>query len=211
MFYPKWRLKQEVGFCSRTCSGKWKWQQPSYTKKLRENPAFSDRKAIGKLISAAILADPAERKRRSELTKRRSPEYKSEILRKSWEKRHARGDKAFGNNGNGHPPSVAEAAFQRLFPEAIYNHVVRSGRRHSEGYQHYAKIDFAWPEIRLAVEVDGETHTRTKQIERDNRKQEVLKALGWNLLRVSNEQVLLRPEDVKNTVKSVICNLNAKI
>ncbi len=156
------------------------------------------------------MADPAERKRRSELTKRRSPEYRSALIRKSWGKRHARGDKAFGKNGNGYPPSVAEAAFQRVFPEAIYNYVVRSGRKHDEGYQHYAKIDFAWPNLRLAVEVDGETHTRTKQIERDNRKQEVLKALGWTLLRVSYEQVLLRPEDVKNTVKSVISNLNAK-
>ncbi len=207
-FFPKWRLKQEIGFCSRACSGKWKWSQPSYRNKLHDNPAFSDRKAIGKKISAAIMADPAERKRRSELTKRRSPEYKSAIMRKSWTKRHANGEKAFGNNGNGHPPSVAESAFQRLFPESIYNYVVRSGRKHVEGYQHYAKIDFSWPNIKLAVEVDGETHTRTKQIERDNRKQEVLNDLGWKLIRVSNEQVLLRPEDVRNTVISVMSKLN---
>ena len=46
-------------------------------------------------------------------------------------------------------------------------------------------LDFACVPLRLAVEVDGQTHA-----EGDGRRDAVLVGLGWRVVRVSNEEVL---------------------
>jgi len=53
---------------------------------------------------------------------------------------------------------------------------------------HY-KVDLADPSRRLAIEVDGKTHRLKKWRFLDARKTEVLRALGWSVLRVKNEEV----------------------
>lgn len=51
------------------------------------------------------------------------------------------------------------------------------------------KVDLAFPEVKLAIEVDGKTHRLKKWKFLDARKSEVLTALGWSILRFTNEQV----------------------
>ena len=52
------------------------------------------------------------------------------------------------------------------------------------------KVDIANPALRLAIEVDGRTHRQPTWTYLDRRKTEVLSALGWSVLRFTNEEVM---------------------
>jgi very-short-patch-repair endonuclease len=58
--------------------------------------------------------------------------------------------------------------------------------------------DFACPEHRLVVELDGEYHDHT--YEHDLIRQKRLEALGWRVLRFRNEDVL---EDVESVAIAI--------
>lgn len=51
------------------------------------------------------------------------------------------------------------------------------------------QIDFAFPEYKLAVEIDGATHTLPNVIEIDKRKDKHLKNNGWRILRITASKV----------------------
>ena len=51
------------------------------------------------------------------------------------------------------------------------------------------KVDIADPARRLAIEIDGPSHNTKKWKFLDKRKTEVLNALGWSVLRFSNQRV----------------------
>ena len=51
------------------------------------------------------------------------------------------------------------------------------------------KVDIADPARRLVIEIDGATHNTKKWKYLDRRKTEVLNALGWSVLRFSNQRV----------------------
>lgn len=56
-------------------------------------------------------------------------------------------------------------------------------------------IDIAFPEIKLAIEIDGNYwHSQDKIKKRDLEKEQILKNNGWELLRFSSESVLKNPD-----------------
>jgi hypothetical protein len=58
-------------------------------------------------------------------------------------------------------------------------------------------VDFSWPALRLVVEVDGwETHGDRASFEEDRRRDALLGAAGWRVLRFTWRQVVDRPEFV---------------
>jgi very-short-patch-repair endonuclease len=53
-------------------------------------------------------------------------------------------------------------------------------------YFHGFWLDFAWPDAKICIEIDGKQHLECpQQIERDKRKNALLAEHGWELLRVS--------------------------
>jgi len=64
--------------------------------------------------------------------------------------------------------------------------------------------DFACAEHRLIIEIDGATHSLDKQIERDYHRDAALIALGWRVIRFTNDEVLNRMDDVCTHVLRVI-------
>jgi very-short-patch-repair endonuclease len=71
-------------------------------------------------------------------------------------------------------------------PAPVREHVFAKPRRW--------RIDFAWPERRLAIEIDGATwsggrHNRGSGLERDYEKLNALALLGWTVLRFSSSLV----------------------
>jgi very-short-patch-repair endonuclease len=68
-----------------------------------------------------------------------------------------------------------------------------------------ARIDAAYPERKLAIEVDGyEHHTTPGAFQRDRTRQNRLVALGWTVLRFTWEDVVQRPDMVAEAIKQAI-------
>src|SRR5512139_1707813 len=59
------------------------------------------------------------------------------------------------------------------------------------GLKHFA--DFALLERKLIIEVDGDSHDKPSQKKKDLEHTIALKSLGWEVVRVSNEQALANP------------------
>lgn len=57
-------------------------------------------------------------------------------------------------------------------------------------------VDFACAEHKLVIEIDGSGHTFDAAIEKDVLRDRRLSELGWQVVRVSNEDVLKRLDDV---------------
>ncbi len=54
-------------------------------------------------------------------------------------------------------------------------------------------LDFYFPKLRLAIEIDGEYHESSTQIDKDKRKAEDCEKLGIELIRLQNQAVFNKP------------------
>jgi very-short-patch-repair endonuclease len=73
----------------------------------------------------------------------------------------------------------------------------------------YYMIDVALPDIKLAIEADGESHSSLRVKASDKRKDQLLKALGWKVVRYSNRMLLKRTEKVRQELMSIISTLKS--
>ncbi len=68
--------------------------------------------------------------------------------------------------------------------------------------------DFACDRLRLILEVDGGVHRLDEVILRDQLRQTELEALGWTVLRFTNEEVLGHPDRIVAAIRSHAADLN---
>ena len=93
--------------------------------------------------------------------------------------------KAYGGRprGNGKPPTEAEAEMTRRLASLgfIPEFILKTGKK-SPLPVHY-KIDLAHPAEKVAVEIDGSSHSGSRREETDARKDSFLRSIGWRVLR----------------------------
>lgn len=65
-------------------------------------------------------------------------------------------------------------------------------------------VDFACPEHKLVIEVDGSQHGNDAEVAYDRIRTEQLSALGWTVFRVWNGDVLENIDDVCDGIIRVI-------
>jgi hypothetical protein len=66
------------------------------------------------------------------------------------------------------------------------------------------EVDFSWPELRLIVEVDGwESHGDRLAFEEDRRRDALLSAAGWRVVRFTWRQVVDDPAHVVATLRAL--------
>ncbi|MGH9178768.1 MAG: type IV toxin-antitoxin system AbiEi family antitoxin domain-containing protein [Acidimicrobiales bacterium] len=105
------------------------------------------------------------------------------------------------------PDSVLEARMARLLrawslPPAAFQYEVRVGGRL------VARVDFAYPELRLAIEVDGwETHSSPRELQYDLDRQNALVAAGWIVLRFTWVDVVRRPAKVAARIRAALATI----
>ncbi|MGX1744862.1 MULTISPECIES: endonuclease domain-containing protein [unclassified Brevundimonas] len=68
--------------------------------------------------------------------------------------------------------------------------------------------DFACDRLRLIIEIDGGVHRLDEVAARDLERQRVLEALGWTVIRVTNDQAYEAPERLIEAVKTHVRRLN---
>jgi hypothetical protein len=100
------------------------------------------------------------------------------------------------------PETVARLLFRDCGPMPCTQFTVTAGGRF------VARVDFAWPELRLVVEIDGFAwHSSRSAFQRDHDRQHDLEEAGWAVLRFTADDVLHRPDEVAATVRRRIGKL----
>lgn len=110
-------------------------------------------------------------------------------------------DLHFGAEGA--PDEVIEARCADLLvaaglpmPEHQYEVVRPDGR--------IARLDLAYPELRIGIETDGRVHGEEEVRQADALRRNQLQLLGWTVLHFTWEDVVHRPEQVARTVRTAI-------
>ena len=68
--------------------------------------------------------------------------------------------------------------------------------------------DFACDRLRLIIEIDGGVHRLDEVAARDLERQRALEALGWSVIRVTNDEVFEEPERLIEAVRLHARRLN---
>lgn len=110
-----------------------------------------------------------------------------------------------------------ERALGRARPDGLLEartaRVLREGGLPSPAFQHevrvrgrlVARVDFAWPDMRVAVEVDGfEVHATPRAMQADLERQNRFVAAGWTVVRFTWLDVVRRPEWVAAQIAAVL-------
>lgn len=105
--------------------------------------------------------------------------------------------------------SLLEARFVDLvqrhdLPRLIFQHEIWHAGRF------IARVDAAYPELLLAIEVDGfAAHSSPDAFQRDRTRQNRMVALGWTVLRFTWADVVGDPSAVANTIRQARARLDA--
>ena len=62
-------------------------------------------------------------------------------------------------------------------------------------------VDFACMPLRLVIEIDGGVHDRDDVVTRDHLRQVEIEALGWTVIRFTNEQALADPWRIDDAIR----------
>ncbi|MGH9038257.1 MAG: type IV toxin-antitoxin system AbiEi family antitoxin domain-containing protein, partial [Acidimicrobiia bacterium] len=102
-------------------------------------------------------------------------------------------------------PRMARLLRNAKLPPAVYHHVIRDGNG-----CFLAEVDFAYPALKLAIEVDGfEVHGTPRAMGRDFIRQNGLVPHRWLVLRFTWRQVVRQPEYVAASIGASLSGLAA--
>jgi hypothetical protein len=113
----------------------------------------------------------------------------SEGARKKMSESHKKLDHSHLTGGNGTGGSWAEKLMRLILPPQFQQEYIFTDVRKSEGYSTHYKIDFADPTTKIAIEIQGQSHSTVLGKMRDKKKRELLEERGWLVLCITNAQV----------------------
>jgi len=128
-----------------------------------------------------------------------------------------------GRNGTGVMRTILDerllaAGAEESVLEARFHDLVRRFDLPAMSVQHevwhagrfVARIDAAYPEAMVAIEVDGfSAHSSPDAFQRDRTRQNRLVALGWTVLRFTWADVVQRPAEVAQTIREALIQASA--
>src|SRR3990167_5375326 len=174
-------------FCGKSCSAKWRMGRPWFVKSMLTKER-SER--LSKAIKLAYEKNPGYAVLSSERMKKNNPmrmpgirEKVSKILKKMGHQPKIRG-------GNGTGPTRPEKILWEKFPDLSWNYPIKLGLARQPGYPSCYKADLCYPDLKLAIEVDGTSHQMLARQMQDKKKDAKLKELGWLVLRILNKEIL---------------------
>jgi len=108
-----------------------------------------------------------------------------------------------------------DPAFTRSKFEARFRRLVIAAGIPSPSMNFYVaqyELDAYWPDLRFAVELDlFETHGTRAAFERDRRRQEELKLLGIEMIRITAPRLRREPEAVIGNLKTLLDRRRAEL
>jgi len=178
-----------VRFCGRSCSAKWRsLHLPKSTKhmaKMQEARKYGPRPDASARMKK-LNSDPVFRDKLDAMSKSRKGQ--------SWL------GKKGGNGFLTTPQILLSLAIGWPVEVAIETAPVKGC---FESLPTCYKVDLGLPAMKIAVEVDGSSHRTKKWRFLDARKTEVLEALGWRVLRFTNEEVLTNLGSITSKLRAI--------
>ena len=92
--------------------------------------------------------------------------------------------------GNGQPTIPIVAAYAEVLIPLDYVQelpIPTAGHGTEHKPPNSYKADFGHPELKIAIELDGQSHRPRERQAQDRKKTEVLEALGWKVIRVRHD------------------------
>lgn len=102
---------------------------------------------------------------------------------------------------------VTDSDFELLVLAALAEHGLPTPVLHHrvvDGGRFVAELDLAYPELRIAIELDGSVHLEADVRERDLPRQNDLMLLGWTVLRFSWRRFADHPEHVVAEIRAAL-------
>ncbi len=167
-------------------------RSPELKAKIKANLALghskkSRAKANKKL--KALGKDEAWRDKVSEATKKamHKPEVREKHLKGLKRAREIHGNNFTGGNGK-EPPAFVKALMPDFQARGYTPELPIKTRGHGTNHKCPTcyKVDFGHPTLKIAYEIDGPSHRRSNR-HIDQKKQEVLEALGWTVRRIKHK------------------------
>jgi leucyl-tRNA synthetase len=106
-------------------------------------------------------------------------------------------------------PTPEELLVWKEFPQSVWNYRLKTGIVLSDGKPHWLKLDIAFTDLKLCVEIDGGIHRMPKKAANDIRRTKILEGLGWKVLRFWNREVISDLTKVRADIQSTISQLKA--
>lgn len=188
------------------CAGRAGLQQ------ARKGRAYCSDECRARYTSRLSSERMAETNRRyaSARMRERNPMRHPDVRNQVSETLRAIGHAPTSRGGNGRPPPEP----QRLLAEALgwpMEVIVRTRvpKINPLRLPTHFKVDIAHREMKIAIEVDGGSHTPLERRAQDAKKTAHLLALEWQVFRFSNEQVMADLAGCVQTVTSTISRLRA--
>jgi len=193
-------------FCGKSCSAIWRMDQPEikakiYTKEMKEKASLR--------LKEAWIQNPEIRKiveARANSPENPFVKNKTENARKAHAKLKKHGYK-YLNGGNGRGFTIAQALLLNLLKKQFQEYFWETElvfMSYLPEYQkgHHYQIDIANQILKLAIEVDGQSHQSPLVVARDRKKTKTLKASGWTVMRFKNKEIILNPQKVLWSITS---------
>ena len=71
-------------------------------------------------------------------------------------------------------------------------------------------VDFYFPQVRLAIEIDGATHITDEELEYDRDRQDEIEELGIKFLRFTNPEIYYELDNVLDSIKRKVIEIKEK-
>lgn len=139
--------------------------------------------------------------------KKNNPMSHPEVIEKMSRSKQGRTFLARGGNGQLTEPQKRLA--ERLGLSNFMEYVIetRPVKNQFPSLPNHYKVDIANPSVKLAIEVDGQSHKTKKWKFLDQRKTGILEVLEWKVLRFSNQEVIEHLEDCVQMVTFITSKL----
>lgn len=191
-------IKQK--FCSQLCKVRYYYRDP-------EVRAMHGAKIQERLKEKGVWAwsgkkNPGLAERMRKNNPMHNPEVREVVKRK------LKGRTFLSRGGNGKLTKQQISLCQALgLPETAMECSISTtkAKPHFQSLPPAYKVDIGIPDVKLAIEVDGNTHKTKKWKFLDRRKTAVLNFLGWSVLRFWNEEV---DQDLERCVQMVMSTIS---
>src|SRR3972149_1602468 len=179
------------------------------TKPRTKYPGSKYRRTCSKECQAKVYSLAMARTNRRDASARmtaRNPMARPDVRAKVSTRLRAMQWKPPVRGGNGHPPTPAQQLLSCAlgWPTEV---AVPTRIAKGSGYPTCYKLDIANLALKIAIEVDGQSHRVLSRRAQDRKKQKFLESQDWCVLRFSNEEILSSVGTVVETVLSTISKL----